>query len=219
VNDSSQLQAQRLDLSLPSPSSPSPQFLFFPFFRAIQNFFSFLGDWCLAIDHRSPRTQVPRRIWVPRPAAVRSSGVAVGYGFPSVSVEASEAPGFLAVGARSAVAAGWWVWCADASGSGGDKRGGGSSGRGRRRAPPAGDHMAPLQPAARAPRPSPSVSRKAPPNKGVFDFTLLASLADEPGCGQPEPGSTHSRVMFDLFSPVRHAELVFVFDMVQRWVK
>ena len=55
--------------------------------------------------------------------------------------------------------------------------------------------------------------------EGVFDFTLLASLADEPGCGQPEPGSTHSRLMFDLFSPVRHAELVFVFDMVQRWVK
>jgi len=55
--------------------------------------------------------------------------------------------------------------------------------------------------------------------QGVFDFTLLASLADEPGCGQPEPGSTHSRLMFDLFSPVRHAELVFVFDMVQRWVK
>ena len=54
---------------------------------------------------------------------------------------------------------------------------------------------------------------------GVFDFMLLASLADEPGCGQPEPGSTHSRLMFDLFSPVRHAELVFVFDMVQRWVK
>ena len=56
-------------------------------------------------------------------------------------------------------------------------------------------------------------------SRGVFDFTLLASLADEPGCGQPEPGSTHSRLMFDLFSPVRHAELVFVFDMVQRWVK
>jgi hypothetical protein len=46
---------------------------------------------------------------------------------------------------------------------------------------------------------------------GVFDITLLASLADEPGCG-----STHAHIMFDLFSHVRQAEFVFVFDMVRR---
>jgi hypothetical protein len=43
-------------------------------------------------------------------------------------------------------------------------------------------------------------------NMGVFDFTPLASLADEPGCGQPEPASNHASLMFDLFSHLRQAK-------------
>jgi hypothetical protein len=41
---------------------------------------------------------------------------------------------------------------------------------------------------------------------GVFDFTPLASLADEPGCGQPEPASNHASLTFDLFSHLRQAK-------------
>jgi hypothetical protein len=40
----------------------------------------------------------------------------------------------------------------------------------------------------------------------MFDFTPLASLADEPGCGQLEPASNHASLMFDLFSHVRQAK-------------
>jgi hypothetical protein len=40
----------------------------------------------------------------------------------------------------------------------------------------------------------------------VFDFTPLASLADEPGCGQPEPASNHVSLVFDLFSHLRQAK-------------
>jgi hypothetical protein len=42
--------------------------------------------------------------------------------------------------------------------------------------------------------------------RGVFDFTPLASLADETGCGQPEPASNHASLMFDLLSHTRPAE-------------
>jgi hypothetical protein len=42
--------------------------------------------------------------------------------------------------------------------------------------------------------------------KGVFDFTPLASLADEPGCGLPEPASNHASLMFDLFPHLRQAK-------------
>jgi hypothetical protein len=36
----------------------------------------------------------------------------------------------------------------------------------------------------------------------VFDFLVPASLAYEPGCGQPEPSSTHTTLLFDSFSPL-----------------
>jgi hypothetical protein len=49
----------------------------------------------------------------------------------------------------------------------------------------------------------------------VFDFLVLASLAHEPGCGQPEPSSTHTTLLFDSFSPLGQVEFIFVFDMVQ----
>jgi hypothetical protein len=51
---------------------------------------------------------------------------------------------------------------------------------------------------------------------GVFDFLVSASLAYEPGCGQPEPSSTHTILLFDFFSPLSQVEFIFVFDMLQR---
>jgi hypothetical protein len=56
-------------------------------------------------------------------------------------------------------------------------------------------------------------------NWGVFDFLVPASLAYEPGCGQPEPSSTHTTLLFDSFSPLSQVEFIFVFDMLQRSIE
>jgi hypothetical protein len=55
--------------------------------------------------------------------------------------------------------------------------------------------------------------------QGVFDFLVSASLAYEPGCGQPEPSSTHTTLLFDSFSPLSQVEFIFVFDMLQRRIE
>jgi hypothetical protein len=52
-------------------------------------------------------------------------------------------------------------------------------------------------------RPTAGASRET---KGVFDFTPPASLADEPGFGQPEPASNYASLMFDLFSHLRQVK-------------
>jgi hypothetical protein len=53
---------------------------------------------------------------------------------------------------------------------------------------------------------------------GVFDLCALQDLADEPGWGQPWPGSPGLILLFDFFVPSEPGQFRIVFDLGQKWV-
>ena len=50
--------------------------------------------------------------------------------------------------------------------------------------------------------------------RGVFDICTLASLAGEPGYGQPRPGCRGQRLLFDWYVPSEPGLDVIVFDLL-----